>query len=112
MKKIILVAILSIALFSCSNNKKNKEQIVLLIKENSVLQDKQSLEMKNMGAYLQEQNNYIYDMTVAGATPNEIKKIENVKENNLKKFKERLKDIEIKMDINFKKQDSITKLLK
>ena len=74
--------------------------------------DKQSLEMKNRVAYLKEQSNYIYDITAAGATQKEIKKIENEKENNLNKFKERLNDIEIKMDINFKKQDSITKLLK
>jgi hypothetical protein len=110
MRKIILVAIMTVTLFSCSKNK-NDEQIVLLIKERSILMDNQSLEMKNRITYLQEQNNYIYDMTTAGATQNEIKKIENEKENNLEKFKKRLNDIEIKMDINFKKQDSITKLL-
>ena len=49
-------------------------------------------------------------MTSAGESPTEIEKLESEKEIGLKKFDQTLKDIEIKMDNNSLKIDSIMKL--
>jgi hypothetical protein len=111
MKKTVQLVILFATLLSCSNNKKeNEKQILLLMDQKSVLIDKQKSEMDNSSTYLKKCNEHIYNMTSAGASPTEIEKLESEKEIGLKKFEQTLKDIEIKLDNNSVKIDSIMKL--
>jgi hypothetical protein len=113
MKKTISLVILFAFLFSCSNSKvENEKKLLVLMDESSVLMNEQRSEMDKKAAYLKTSNEYIFNMTSAGATAIEIKELEKQKEIGLSKCDEKLKDIETKMDINSSKRDSIVKILK
>lgn len=113
MKRYLIIAIALPLFFSCSNQKKEREEILMkIINENQALQKEQSKFTESRLDELNRFNNYIMEMSLAGATKIIIDSLENEKKGLIEGYDKKLKEVETSLNMNFKKIDSITSLNK
>lgn len=113
MKKQFLFIALSISIFSCSNNKKERDELLVKItNENGVLVEKQSQVMKENKDELEKMSAFIMDMANAGAPQTTIDSLMKEKEAMTAKQLLKLKEIENQQNRNQKLLDSILAISK
>ena len=108
MKCVLFISLLLPLMFSCSNEKKERDAFLLKITtENGVLQQKQSKLISTSTDELNRFNKYIMDMKLAGASKTVIDSLENDKKQVLESYNKKLKEVEMELNSNSKKVDSI-----
>lgn len=113
MKRTFLFLLISFCILSCSNNKKERNELLMkLTKENGLLIDKLSTVTKQNKEESEKMSAHILNMANAGASKNTIDSLMKVKEEMTAKQMLKLKEIENQQNRNKEIMDSILAISK